>query len=66
MNQDTTLRIRNACSFCLVISAWIVATQAGQVQGKLQVIIVLLLRVCDSACACVFVRVCACQCVGDS
>lgn len=63
MNQDTALRIRNACSFCLVISAWIVATQAGQVQGKLQVIIVLLLRVCDSACACVCVRVCACQCV---
>lgn len=45
MNQDTTLRIRNACSFCLLISAWIVATQAGQVQGKLQVIRALLLYV---------------------
>lgn len=66
MNQDTALRIRNACSFCLVISAWIVATQAGQVQGKLQVIIVLLLRVCDSACACVFVRVSVLEIVDNS
>lgn len=63
MNQDTTLRIRNACSFCLLISAWIVATQAGQVQGKLQVLCYSVC-VCDSACACVCV--CACQCVGDS
>lgn len=54
MNQDTTLRIRNACSFCLLISAWIVATQAGQVQGKLQVIRALL------HCVFVTVRVCAC------
>lgn len=56
MNQDTTLRIRNACSFCLLISAWIVTTQAGQVQGKLQVLCYSVC-VCDSACACVRVSV---------
>lgn len=38
MKQDTTLRIFNACSYCLLISAWMVAVQMEQVQGKFLVI----------------------------
>lgn len=60
MNQDTTLRIFNACSYCLLISAWMVAIQAGQVQGKFQVNTTLpLVRV--RACPCV----CVCHCVRE-